>query len=167
PAYPLAYGRKLAVQADGKIVIAGTAFDAANTQSIALMRVLANGAPDAAFGSGGKSTATTAFGVSGIHVALQNNGKIVVGGAINNDLAGTSTTAAAARFTATGTLDTVFGTSGYATVTPPGYDTSNGSEVIYVAGNKILLRVIAERSATTQDAEFLVRLDSGSGAGCH
>jgi uncharacterized delta-60 repeat protein len=167
PVYPFAYGRKLAVQDDGKIVIAGTAFDPANTQSIALMRVLANGTPDAAFGIAGKATATTAFGIAGLHVTLQNNGKIVVGATITNDLAATSTTAAAARFTATGTLDTAFGAGGYATVTPAGYDQSNGSEALYVAGNKILLGIIAQRSTSSQNAQFMVRLDSGTGAGCH
>jgi uncharacterized delta-60 repeat protein len=166
PTYPEAYARKLAIQGDGKIVAAGTAFDPSNNQSIAVMRVLANGTPDAAFGSGGKVTATTGFGASGIHVTLQNNSKIVVGGAVNDDATSATTTAVAARFTTTGALDTAFGTGGYALVTPPGWTGSGGSEVIYLSGN-ILFRVIATKSATNQNAEFLTRLDSGSGAGCH
>jgi uncharacterized delta-60 repeat protein len=162
----VAQGRKITVQDDGKVVIAGTLFDNANNSFISLARLLANGAIDATFGTGGKVSVTTGFGAAGFDVSIQNNGKILVGGAVSNDVAQTTSTALAARFTTAGALDPAFGTGGYALVFPPGMAQSSAAEVIYLSGGKILLRVGASTSSGL-NTDFLVRLDSGSGAGCH
>jgi uncharacterized delta-60 repeat protein len=162
---PFTQGRKIVVQDDGKLVVIANSFDATGYNRMVLFRLLPGGAPDAGFGSAGIATLATPFGVFGFHLSLQNNGKIVVGSTIQNDAAGSSTTAAVVRFTSVGTLDTAFGVAGYATVLPTGWSVSSGSEVIYLSGGKILFRLMAGQGAL--DTEFLVRLDSGSGAGCH
>lgn len=162
-----AQGRKITVQDDGKVVIAGTMSDSLNNFSIVLARLLTNGALDATFGTGGQVSVTTGFGAVGFDVSIQNNGKILVGGATYNDVAQTSTTAIVARFTTAGALDPAFGTGGYALVLPTGMAQSSGGEVIYLSGGKILFKLGASTSPPALNTDFLVRLDSGSGAGCH
>jgi len=99
----------IAVQPDGKLVVAGVATINGNS-AFALARYNSNGALDLSFGTGGKST--TDFGgrfERATSVALQGDGKIVVAGgsviALFNDFA-------VARFNSNGTLDTSFGTGG-------------------------------------------------------
>ncbi|HTP11794.1 MAG TPA: delta-60 repeat domain-containing protein, partial [Anaerolineae bacterium] len=72
----------LGIQSDGKIIAAGTAFDAAGTDSdFALARYTVTGTLDTTFGSGGKVT-TDIFGSydTAYALAIQSNGKIVVAG---------------------------------------------------------------------------------------
>src|SRR5262245_3944367 len=47
-------GTGLALQPDGKIVVAGIALDGAGEGNFAVARYLADGSPDPGFGSGGK-----------------------------------------------------------------------------------------------------------------
>jgi uncharacterized delta-60 repeat protein len=77
------YTRGVALQADGKIVAAGQASLA--TPDLALVRLHADGSPDAAFGTGG-SVAVDFFGSidSGECLAIQPDGKIVAAGAARN-----------------------------------------------------------------------------------
>jgi len=163
PAYPFAQGRRIAVQADGKIVIVGTISNGPDN-AIGLARLLPNGLPDTTFGTGGQTVATQPFGLFGFDVAIQNNNKVLVGGSI---LSATVDTAALIRFTAAGALDTAFGSGGFVSVLPPGWPWSDGDEVIYLPGGKILLRVDTLNTTTSQATSFLVRVDSGSGPGCH
>lgn len=81
----------LAVQQNGRIVVVGEAFNGVNSD-FAIARYLPNGALDVSFGSGGKTI--TAFGTgndAANSIAVQGNGRIVVGGvalgASNNDFA--------------------------------------------------------------------------------
>ena len=70
------FGASSAVlQADGKIVIAGTA-----QAGVAVARLNANGSPDATFGAAGKVTVDFGAATAGHAVALQPNGRIVVAG---------------------------------------------------------------------------------------
>ena len=103
----------VAVQPDGKIVVAVKAM-VGPSFNFAVARFEADGALDSAFGSGG--VATAAFSTAhdfARGVALQADGKIVLVGQSSNlenpDLA-------VARFDASGTLDTGFGTGGKMTV---------------------------------------------------
>src|SRR5262245_31488051 len=100
----------VAIQGDGKLVLAGTAFNSSNnTNDFALVRLNANGSLDTTFGTNGKATADFAgAGASATTdqasaVALQSDGKIVVVGSSGADFA-------VARFNANGSLDTTFGT---------------------------------------------------------
>ena len=106
------YVRDLAVQADGKIIAAGASSADGTTYRFALARHNADGSLDPTFGSGGK--VVTSLGTSAmIHaVALQPDGKIVVGGRVYS---GGSSDFAVARYTSAGALDTTFGTGGVVT----------------------------------------------------
>ena len=97
----------VAIQRDGKIVVAGHSLDG-DTSSSVLMRYTAGGALDASFGQGGK-VVTAMGGASG--VAIQSDGKIVVAGVgwrsgkSKGDLA-------LVRYTARGRPDSSFGSGG-------------------------------------------------------
>lgn len=96
-------GSSLALQSDGKIVVAGTTSTGINS-SFAVLRHNADGTLDASFGNNGKlTTDITNERDYGYAVALQNDGKIVVAGASSN-----STDFAVARYNVDGTLDTSF-----------------------------------------------------------
>jgi uncharacterized delta-60 repeat protein len=100
----VAQGNAVAIQKDGKIVLAGLTI-VNNIANFAVARYNTNGALDSTFGSGGKTV--TDFGADdrAFSVALQADGKIVAEGMTGNDFA-------LARYNTNGTLDTTFGTSG-------------------------------------------------------
>ena len=66
------------LQADGRIVVVGS--EASPETDIAVARLNANGTPDTTFGSAGKATIDFGPATFGNAVALQANGRIVVGG---------------------------------------------------------------------------------------
>ena len=111
------YANAVALQADGKIVVAGNAFanPSANTSDIAVLRYNADGSLDTAgFGSpnGYVTTSVGAFD-NGYAVAVQpSDGKIVVAG---NADAGVGDRLALLRYNADGGLDSGFGTGGIVT----------------------------------------------------
>jgi uncharacterized delta-60 repeat protein len=98
----------IAIQSDGKIVVAG-GIPGSNSFTVpALLRFLSNGNLDASFGANGVAVLPNSFGAYGA-VAIQLDGKI---------LAGTSaggTNSEVDRFTPTGHLDSSFGTQGRVT----------------------------------------------------
>lgn len=102
----------LAVQRDGKIVVAGTtANETTFVGQFALARYTRDGSLDTSFGSRGK--VTTEFGQSGsgaYAVALQGDGKIVVAGVTRGGPAGADI--ALARYRPDGSLDASFGGDG-------------------------------------------------------
>ena len=99
----------IALQPDGKIVVAGTTKVHGKYDS-ALAHYLKSGALDPDFGAGGK--VVTAFGSSSaLALAIQKNGEIVVAGGRNTDANGRDHFAVA-RYTKTGTLDPSFGAGG-------------------------------------------------------
>jgi uncharacterized delta-60 repeat protein len=101
----------LAVQADGKILLAGVAYGS-NSSLMAVARYTAAGQLDASFGSNG----TVALAPSGSSQAsasailVQSNAAIVLGGFCYN---GTIHELTLARLQSNGQLDTSFGSSGY------------------------------------------------------
>ena len=104
----------IGLQPDGKIVVAGFSFDPISSAlSFALVRYNSNGSLDATFGMNG--IVTTAFpsvlSSQARCLALQTDGKIVVGGSgINFD--GNTQSIVVARYNANGTLDGSFGNGG-------------------------------------------------------
>jgi len=95
----------VAVQADGKIVVAGSSNNGSDFD-FALIRYNANGTLDPAFGTGGIVLVDIRHGDDHVSaVAIQPDGKIVVAGYSNTDVA-------LARLKANGTLDAAFGKSG-------------------------------------------------------
>ena len=103
----------MALQGDGKIVIAGSVVVAASRQ-FGVMRLNSNGSADSGFGTAG--LATTAFSTQddfGLAVAVQADGRIVVAGQSSNR---SNPDFAVARFAANGTLDPSLGTAGKLTI---------------------------------------------------
>ena len=97
------------VQSDGKIVVAGMA--SGTGYDFALARYNADGSLDSGFGSGGTVlTAVSSNNDYGRFVALQSDGKIVVGGDSNHD--DFDYDFALTRYNTDGSLDTSFGTGG-------------------------------------------------------
>ena len=104
-------GRAIAVQADGKIVLAGFTYTSTRYQ-FALARYTSTGALDTGFDTDGKVTTSISASDSDFvyTMALQLDGRIVVGGYSENGW-GTGTFALA-RYNSTGSLDTGFDTDG-------------------------------------------------------
>lgn len=103
----------VALQADGRIVVAGAAHDGIGRR-FALARYNVDGSLDASFGTGGKVT-TSFFGFDdgATAVAVQANGKIVAVGSAYPG--GANNQFAVARYNADGSLDASFGTGGKVT----------------------------------------------------
>jgi len=112
-------GRDVAIQADGKIVVAGTA----DPGEFALARYNLDGTLDTSFDTDGKATADiTAEYDAANAVAIDADGKIVVAG-YGGDL---PLTFALARFNPDGTLDTTFDGDGVVTTDlTDGFDNAN------------------------------------------
>jgi uncharacterized delta-60 repeat protein len=102
------FGRALALQPDGRIIVAGSRKEGSQAL-FALVRYRRNGSLDPSFGAGG--IVTTAFGsLDGASaVLLQRNGKIVVVGNSQKNGRGLF---ALARYEPDGSLDPSFGSGG-------------------------------------------------------
>ena len=131
------YAISLALQPDGKIIVAGVCSNGANSD-FCLARYLANGTFDTSFNSTGK--VITPVGSSddyGYSVALQPDGKIVVAGYC---VSGANLDFCLARYLANGTLDASFGSTGKViTAIGSGNDVANSAALqpdgkIVVAG---------------------------------
>jgi uncharacterized delta-60 repeat protein len=136
----------VAIQSDGKIVVAGS------TENInyyfALARYNFDGSPDTTFGNGGKLTTT--FGGDNdwaTSVAIQSDGKIVVAG---NSSIGTDSDFALARYNPDGSLDNSFGTNGKLTTDFGGHD-DHGYSVALQEDGKI---VVAGTSSNSTEINF-------------
>ena len=131
--------RNIAVQTDGKIVVAGQTFNGINND-IAVVRYNANGSLDTTFdgNSGiGNGIVTTAIGSGndfGYAVAIQTNNKIVVAGYFFN---GTNNDAVILRYDANGVLDTSFDTDGIVTASA-GTNTDEAFAVAIQTDGKIV-----------------------------
>ncbi len=111
-------GTDVALQEDGKIVVVGAAEAADSWTDFAIARINTDGTLDATFDSDGKNT--VAFDLGGDEedwayaVALNPDGKIVVGGQVNGPNGDRDF--GLARFDANGALDPTFGSAGKTTV---------------------------------------------------
>jgi uncharacterized delta-60 repeat protein len=156
----------VALQPDGKIVVAGTSH-IGNRAQFALARYNADGSLDSSFGAGGKVTTPVGGNSDSANaLVLQPDGKLVVAGTSFN---GANTDFALARFAAAGTLDPSFGVGGKVTTAigsagfdfaravvlqPDGKIVATGSSNVPANGDFALVRYNADGS-----------LDPGFGAG--
>ncbi len=111
--------RALAIQSDGKIVVAGRS-GSPGLFDIAVVRYNADGSPDNSFGNSGVVTTSIGGGDDEAHaVAIQGDGKIVVAGRTQSvgpfDVA-------VVRYNADGSPDNSFGNSGVVTTSIGGGD---------------------------------------------
>jgi len=107
----------VAIQSDGKIIVAGGAFPLFTfLGDYALVRYNANGSLDSSFGRGGiVRTRFSAGGSYAYAVALQPDGKIIAGGTVFVDFStddSSNTDFALVRYRPNGTLDPTFGNGG-------------------------------------------------------
>src|SRR5262249_37807238 len=101
----------VAIQSDGKIVVAGTA-DFAGTVKIAVARLLTNGVPDPTFGNlTGKVITDLGNHTNTYGMAIQGNGKIIAAGAYYGSLS-SSIQCFLVRYNTNGSLDQTFGLLG-------------------------------------------------------
>jgi uncharacterized delta-60 repeat protein len=99
---------KVAIQGDGKIVVFGDAVKENSQSYFALVRYTTTGGLDASFGNGGIVTTLTPVGAARNALAIQSDGKILVGGG-----------PVVARYGTTGMLDAAFNGTGIVTLAPP------------------------------------------------
>jgi uncharacterized delta-60 repeat protein len=142
-------GQSVAVQADGKIVVAGISSTGPNAD-FAVVRYNADGSLDTSFD--GDGLVKTGFGAgsdAGITVALQADGKILVAGSSFN---GTDTDFAIVRYNIDGSLDTTFDGDGKVT-TQIGASSDDGFGIAIQADGKI---VVSGSSFNGSDYDFAV-----------
>ncbi|HNL77273.1 MAG TPA: DUF4347 domain-containing protein, partial [Accumulibacter sp.] len=160
------YGASVAMQADGKILVAGVTADGSSS-TFALLRYTASGTLDASFG-GGDGITTTSFPAGHSNASaliVQPNGKIIVTGTDGPAFA-------LARYTTDGALDTSFGSGGTVTtvLNPVGCNASAFDATLQADG-KIILAGYAADSVTGLQSFAVVRytangsLDTGFGRG--
>ena len=150
PLGTLATGRAVALQPDGKILVAGTS-SSGSSADFALVRYNADGSRDSTFDLDG--VVTTDFGGTrdeGFVVGLQPDGRIIVAGTSGPGFG--SSNFAVARYNTDGTLDATFGTGGRLTA-PGGAPDSQGVGFALQPDGKILL---AGTSSTGSGSDFSV-----------
>ena len=125
-----AEGRGIAIQADGKILVAGSVYAGGNNDFL-VTRYNADGSLDASFGTNGKViTAVTSSSDYAYAVTIQSDGKILLAGYANGDFA-------LVRYNSDGSLDTTFSSDGKVT-TAVGTSTDYACSVAVGADGKIV-----------------------------
>ncbi len=103
----------IAVQSDGKIVVAGQEFTGSSFFDYLIARFNSDGSPDYGFGSNGKQTVDLSDYDDATAIAIQSDGKIVLGGTatltVNSLNIGNF---GLVRFNNDGSIDNTFGTGG-------------------------------------------------------
>jgi uncharacterized delta-60 repeat protein len=133
----------IALQPDGKIVLAGYCGNAPN-QDFCAIRYHPNGALDTSFGTGGKVTTAIGIGEDQANaIALQPDGKVLLAGACVN---GPNKVFCALRYRADGTLDTSW--------------SGDGKLMAFIGGDDNIVRAIALQP----DGKVLLAGDCHSGS---
>lgn len=128
-------GWDVAVQPDGKVVVVGEKILAGGASDFAVARFNADGSLDKTFSGDGRQTIHIGFVDQALGVAIQPDGKIVVGGQTSG--ADYMADAAVARLNKNGALDRSFGGDGI--VTTDYDDSDNGGFGLAVSKGKIVL----------------------------
>ena len=126
----------IAIQTDGKIVVAGYAGNGTPYRIFALARYKTDGSLDTTFNTNGKVITPIGSGNNGAYaIAIQTDGKIVVAGYA---LKGTNFDFALARYNTDGSLDRTFDTDGKVT-TPIGSDDDFAHAIAIQTDGKIVV----------------------------
>jgi uncharacterized delta-60 repeat protein len=162
--------RSLAVQADGKIVVAGFGNMGANSNDFAVVRYSSNGILETGLGAfgGGDGIVTTHINASdkASSVAIQPaDQKIVVGGTSNENVTGSNF--AVVRYNTDGSLDaTNFGTGGIANidlVNGGAGSTDEGYQLVIQPDNKILMTGMSKAVSASGSDVATIRLTTSGG----
>ncbi|MEJ7588311.1 MAG: T9SS type A sorting domain-containing protein [Ferruginibacter sp.] len=153
------FGSSLAVQNDGKIVVAGRSY-INNQNNFSVARYNIDGSPDNTFSQDGKQN--NVFGADGYSpesLAIQKDGKLVLAG-YSEDQSGSSSAFAVARYNPNGSLDPTFGEQGFQS-TYLGDNFNFGRSVainadgrIAVAGTDDNYAIVLYKSNGTRDSSF-------------
>lgn len=129
------YGKALAIQTDGKILLAGSSTNGKNSD-FALVRYNTDGSLDQNFGDHGKViTAVGKFNDYGKSIAIESNGKIIVAGGSDN---GYNYDFALVRYNIDGSIDNSFAINGKAITDVKGSN-DNGESIAIDVNGKILV----------------------------
>lgn len=101
----------VAIQTNGKIVVAGNSSSSITGKDFVCARYNTNGTLDSTFGNGGIVTTDLQIGSEDVayDLVIQTNGKIILAGSSDN---GTKKDAALVRYNTNGSIDSTFGTNG-------------------------------------------------------
>ncbi|MGD9562114.1 MAG: PxKF domain-containing protein [Pyrinomonadaceae bacterium] len=149
------FGQAVAIQADGRVVVAGYASNGTN-DDFAVARYNTDGSPDTTFSGDGKVT-TPILGFDQVYsVAIQPDGKIVAAGASG----GSSLDFAIVRYNSDGSLDTTFDGDGKVT-TPIGSSFDGAYSVAIQPDGKI---VAAGYTDNAFDTDFAIARYNSDGS---
>ncbi len=149
------YGNAVAVQADGKVLVAGSSVTVATGTVVSLARFTIDGDLDTSFGTNGK-VLTPVSNRSDVANAMvvQPDGKIVVVGSTDQSVAtNTGTDFLVLRYNSNGTLDSTFGNGGKA-ITDIGKLANVARAVVLQPDGKIVVGGDAQMGTTTTGADF-------------
>lgn len=170
------FGYSIALQADGKILVAGDSVDNHGASDFGIIRLNADGSLDTAFGTSGKTICGIgSYDDNAQAIALQADGKILVAGYTRNS----GVDFAVIRLNVDGTLDDTFGTDAKTTIDIDGEDYAysmalQGDGKIILAGNSVnastnrsnfsVVRLNANGTADATFADGAIDLTGGSGS---
>jgi uncharacterized delta-60 repeat protein len=125
-------GNSLAIQSDGKIILGGSTQDSYPASDFALVRYNNDGSLDTTFGNGGKVITTIENRSEGQSLAIQTDGKIILGGYSDWYIN-------LARYNTDGSLDTTFGTGGIVITDVFGFYSDRCKSVAIQSDGKIVV----------------------------
>jgi uncharacterized delta-60 repeat protein len=157
------FATDLAIQSDGKIVLAGYTGDANYmNNNFAIARLNANGTADLTFSGDGRQTTNLGANDYVYGLALQPDGKIV---AIGKKDTATRDYFAITRYNANGSLDTTFNGTGKKVFSIiAGYDSWAEDAIVQSNGKIVILGTTSSSITYVEENDFaLVRLNAGGG----
>lgn len=139
----------VAVQSDGKIVIAGSS-DVSGNADVFVARFLTNGILDSDFDSDGTVLVDVGGDTTDIteDIALQSDGKLIVVGSVND---GPKSDFLVMRYSSSGTLDSSFGSGGI-TRTPIGSNNDSAKSVVIQANGRIIVAGLSDNGVSNDIA---------------
>jgi uncharacterized delta-60 repeat protein len=152
--------RAIVLQPDGRIVVAGEAFEGPVTTSSdwVVARYSGDGSLDTSFGEGGKVTADFSDKLAQVSdMALQSDGHIVIAGGSQGTLASSEADFLVARYDSDGRLDTGFAAGGKLTLDVLGaFDTARGLDI--QADGRLVVAALQALEAHARNSRLRVSL---------
>lgn len=131
------HANSLALQPDGKIVVAGGTSVSANVDDFVIVRYNADGTLDTSFNGTGVATAHIGLGGAASGVVVQPDGKLVAAGSADSG-GSAGGDFALVRFNSDGSLDTSFGAGGTVT-TDLGGNADSASDIAIQSDGKLVV----------------------------